>query len=543
MALLEELFNSGNHDELWDRCCGFIDLSLEDFMNIQTRLLKEQLSLLKKCELGRHIMGKATPETVDEFRRQVPLTNYDNYAPFLLKRRMDVLPKKPILWQYTSGKYGEYSHRWAPVTARQLEEIEPLILALVLFSGCKQRKEVVFKKHDKVFYGMAPPPYATGSLARAFPEGLFDFLPAIHEAEETPFEERIQQGFNLALSEGLDICLAMSSVTVAIAKRFENRKRNTNLKALFKKPGMLSRLAKGMIKSKLARRPMLPKDIWSLKGLITFGIDGSIFKEKIKEMWGRYPLDFHGCTEAPLIAMQTWDYKGMTFVPHLNFFEFIPESELAESRNNPNYEPKTLLMDELQPGKYEIVITSLHGGPFIRYRLGHLIEITALRNEALNIDIPQMVFLTRVDDQIDIAGFTRLSEKAIWQAIENAGISYEGWTARKEVNGIPALHVYVEKKNDYTISNSEMATRIHEELKKIDVSYAELESFTGLKPLVVTTLPQGSFNLFKQRQQSSGFDMTQWKPPHINPSAEAVNFLVGAAGPISVPTPGERVIA
>ena len=543
MTQLEELFNSGSHDELWDRCCGFIDLSLEDFMNIQTRLLKEQLSLLKKCELGRQIMGKATPETVDEFRRQVPLTNYDNYAPFLLKRRMDVLPKKPILWQYTSGKYGEYSHRWAPVTARQLEEIEPLILALVLFSGCKQRKEVVFKKHDKVFYGMAPPPYATGSLARAFPEGLFDFLPAIHEAEETPFEERIQQGFNLALSEGLDICLAMSSVTVAIANRFANRKGNTNLKALVKNPRMLSRLAKGMIKSKLARRPMLPKDIWSLKGIITYGIDGSIFKDKIKQMWGRYPLDFHGCTEAPLIAMQTWDYKGMTFVPHLNFFEFIPESELAESRNNPNYVPKTLLMDELKPGKYEIVITSLHGGPFIRYRLGHLIEITSLRNDALNIDIPQMVFLTRVDDQIDIAGFTRLSEKAIWQAIENAGIAYEGWTARKEVNGIPALHLYIEKKNDYIVSNYDMATRIHEELKKIDVSYAELESFTGLKPLVVTALPQGTFNLFKQRQQASGFDMTQWKPTHINPSAEVVNFLVGATAPVSVPTPGERVTA
>ena len=108
------------------------------------------------------------------------------------------LPKKPIMWQYTSGKYGEYDHRWAPVTSRQLEEIEPLIMALVLFSSCKQRNEVTFKLHDNVFYGMAPPPFATGSIARAMPSGLFNFLPPVHQAEETPFEERIQQGFNMA---------------------------------------------------------------------------------------------------------------------------------------------------------------------------------------------------------------------------------------------------------------------------------------------------------------------------------------------------------
>ena len=297
----------------------------------------------------------------------------------------------------------------------------------------------------------------------------------------------------MALSEGLDLCLAMSSVTVAIGNRFSKSGGNTNLKALLKKPKVMTRLAKGIVKSKLAGRPLLPKDIWSLKGLITFGIDGSIYREKIKEMWGRYPLDFHGCTEAPLIAMQTWDYQGMTFIPHLNFFEFIPEKESIKSRNNPSYQPSTLLMDELKPGNYELVITSFHGGPFVRYRLGHLVKITALRNEQLNIDIPQMTFLTRVDDQIDIAGFTRLSEKAIWQAIENAGLAYEGWTARKESNGVPALHLYIELKDNENATLQQMTARIHEELKKLDTPYAELESFTGLRPLVVTELTSEYF--------------------------------------------------
>ena len=526
MTTLDELFRQGSNEELWQRCCGFIDLSLQEFMNIQSRLLREQLTLLKKCELGRNLLKGANPETLAEFRESVPLTTYADYAPYLLKRRMDILPRKPIMWQYTSGKYGEYTHRWAPVTSKQMEEIEPLIMAMVLFSSCKKRGDIAFRLHDNVFYGMALPPYATGSIARSLPSGLFNFLPPINQAEETPFEERIQEGFNQALSEGLDLCLAMSSITVAIGNRFNKTGGNGNLKALLKKPKVLVRLTKGMLKSKLARRPLLPKDIWSLKGLITFGIDGTIYREKIKEMWGRYPLDFHGCTEAPLIAMQTWDYEGMTFIPHLNLFEFIPENESVKSRNNPSYQPSTLLMDELTPGNYELVITNFHGGPFVRYRLGHLVKITALRNEQLNIDIPQMTFLTRVDDQIDIAGFTRLSEKAIWQAIENAGLAYEDWTARKENNGVPALHLYIEAGDNENMSLQEMTSRIHQELKKLDKPYAELESFTGLSPLVVTQLPRNTFKLYKEKQQKLGADITQLKPPHINPSDETVEYLL-----------------
>ena len=536
MTTEAELFKQGRHEELWQRCCGFIDLSLGDFMKVQRRLLLEQLELLKGCELGRYIMNGANPNTVVEFREQVPLTTYTDYAPYLLKRKMDVLPRKPILWQYTSGKSGEYPFRWAPVTAGQLDEIEPLIFAMVFFSGCKQRKEIVFNEHDKVFYGMAPPPYATGSMARAFPHELFNFLPSVEEAEQMSFEDRIQQGFKMALSEGLDLCFALSSVTVAIGNRFSQSGKKTDIKALLKRPRALLRLIKGLIKSKLAGRPLLPKDIWSLKGLITFGIDGSVYREKIREMWGRYPLDFHGCTEAILIAMQTWDYQGMTFIPHLNFFEFIPEEESIKSREDPTYQPSTLLLDEVKPGNYELVITSFHGGPFIRYRLGHLIKIISLRNEQLNIDIPQMVFLSRIDDQIDIAGFTRLSEKVIWQALENTGIAYEDWTARKEVKDKPVLHLYLELRENGFVTEEQAAESVHQELKRLDAPYADLESFTGLRPLEITLLPENAFHLYKLRQQTAGAELAHLKPPHINPSDDTIDFLVNTAGKAVVTT-------
>ena len=534
MTTLAELFKQNRQDELWQRCCGFIDLSLEDFMRIQRRLLLEQMELLKKCHLGRYIMNGANPSNMEEFREQVPLTTYADYAPYLLKRRMDVLPKKPLLWQYTSGKSGEYPYRWAPVTARQLEEIEPLLFALLIFSTCNKRNEINLQEQDKLLYGMAPPPYATGTMTRAFPHELFDVLPSVDEAERMPFEERMQLGFDLALSKGLDLSLTMSSVAVAIGDRFSQKGKKTNIGALLKKPKAFSRLAKGMIKSKLAHRSLLPKDIWPLKGLVTFGMDGSVYKEKIKEMWGRYPLDFHGCTEAVLIAMQTWDYQGMSFVPNLNFFEFIPEEESIKSWQDPTYKPSTLLLDQVKPGNYELVITSFHGGPFIRYKLGHLVKITSLRNEQLDIDIPQMEFLSRIDDQIDIAGFTRLSEKVIWQAIENTGLAYEGWTARKEIKDKPLLHLYIELKGNGYAAPEQVANTVHEQLKKLDMPYTELESFTGLMPLEVTLLPASAFRLYKLEQQAAGAELTHLKPPHLNPSDDIIKFLVSTKRKVEV---------
>jgi protein-S-isoprenylcysteine O-methyltransferase Ste14 len=543
VSQIGELFKKGDYAEVWQRCCGFIDLSLEEFMRIQKRLLMEQIDLYRKCEMGKRIMVGGTPRNLEEFREMVPLTTYDDYSPYLLKRRMDILPRKPILWQCTSGKTGEYQHRWVPVTARLVDEMESLVYALMFFSSCQQRGEINVREGDRVLYGMAPPPYATGTMTRAFPSEMFRLLPDIEDAERLPFEERMKTGFEMAMVQGLDGCLAMSSVAEAIGRRFSQHGRSESglWRRLRKNPGMVVRLAKGMMKAKLAGRPILPRDLWNLKYLVTFGIDGAVFRERIREMWGRYALDFHGCTEAMIIAMQTWDYQGMTFVPNLNFFEFIPEADALRMREDESFTPRTLLMDELVPGNYELVITSLHGGPFMRYRLGHLVKIHSLRNEKLNIDIPQMSFIARIDDQIDLAGFTRLGEKVIWQAIENTKLQYTDWVVRKEVNGKPVLHIYLELKGSsrYEV-DVKVGRMIHDQLKKLDSPYADLETFTGIYPLKVTLLPADAFKNLKRHLQQAGGDLASHKVLHINPNDEILAILTDTLEVAPVVSPARQ---
>jgi hypothetical protein len=524
-----ELLRSKKHDELWRLCCGYLDLSLEETMQIQKRLLLEQLPCLNNSEIGRVVMRGASPETIEEFRKQVPLTTYKDYSAYLLNRREDVLPVKPLFWGHTSGRSGEYDFKWCPLTSGQWEEIEKLTIAAFAFCSCEKRGQIKIRLHDKILYGAAPAPYVTGLLSRYAFSRIFDFLPPLDEAEAMSFAERGKKGITQALSEGIDFYSALPSVLVNVAERMGQGGGKRDIKALLRNPRFAARIIGGVIKSKRAHRPMLPKDLWSLKGLISAGSDGSVYRDKIKEMWGRNPMDMYACTEGLVISMQTWDYEGMTFYPSLNFFEFITEEDCLRTKIDSTFQPKTLLLNEVEAGKnYQLVITNFHGGPFVRYVVGDMVKITSVRNEKLEIDTPQMVYHSRVDDMIDIAGFTRLTESIIWKAIEKSGITYEDWTARKELRNKPTLHLYIEMKKNGHLKSENIADMVHRQLSLLDKPYSELESYLGLKPLEVTIVPEGAFNRYMLRQMEAGVELGRVKVSHLNPSDAVINFLVNS---------------
>jgi hypothetical protein len=532
-----ELFRQGRHEELWQMCCGFLDLSLEQFMAIQKRLLLEQIELLKNCKLGTRLMRGAMPETVDEFREQVPLTTYADYYPELPEYREDTLPAKPILWQHSTGRSNEQGFRlvpykWAPMSPRFRRELGILMFGIGIFASCKKKGDVLALKYcPKVVYTVAARPYTSGVLTYIMKEDIEpEFLPPLTEAEKMSFEERIEVGFRQALSRGLDFFFGLPIVLVAVGEKLSQQSQNRDIKPLLSQPKVLLRLVRGLARSKMARRPMLPKDLWSVSGIMCGGTDGVVLKEKVKKLWGRYPLDTYACTEAGIIATQTWDYDGMTFIPNLNFLEFIPELEYSKWRLDNSYQPKTVLLDEVKAGEnYEVVITNFHGGAMIRYRVGDLIKITALKNEKLGINIPQMAFERRVDDVIDVAGFLRLTEKTIWQAIENTKIPYEDWTARKEIVDERAiLHLFIELKEDYIASEKGMAVAVLEQLQKFDEGtfYGNLARTGDSNIIEVTLLSKGAFANYTTQCQAEGADLAHLKPHHINPSDFELSLLM-----------------
>jgi hypothetical protein len=531
MSKVTELLKEGRNEELWQMCCGFIDLNMEQFMAIQKQLLLEQIGLLKRSALGRKVMRGALPDTIEEFRAQAPLTKYIDYCPELLEKRENCLPAKPIRWAHTSGKSGEFPFKWIPVTAKTMDEMAILIYAANIFATCNKRGDASVHP-TKFLYATAPAPYTSGLFGYKCEEDFgWKYFPSPHESEQMSFMERLDKGFWMALSEGIDGVYGFTSILVVIGERFKNGSKNIKLSTLLQHPKAMVRLGKGLIKSKLAGRPMLPKDLWKIKGMACGGTDSFVFRNKIKEMWGVQPLDIYAGTEGLIVSMQTWDFEGMTFVPNLNFLEFIPESEYFKEKLDHSYIPRTLLLDEVKAGEiYELVITNFHGGAIVRYRPGDMIKITAIRNAKLGIGIPQMVFERRADDLIDL-GLMRLTEKVIWKAIENTQIPYVDWTARKEIiDGNPTLHLYIELKDNYIASEKGMATAVYEEIKKLNDGFVHndlpsIEKITAYKPVTVSLIPQGSFRKYAANKQAEGADLAQLKPPRINPNDKILDFL------------------
>ena len=520
-----EYFNTLTEDELWKRYCGFLDLSLQEFMLIQEHLLLEQLEEIGDTVIGKQIMGDTKPATVADFRRLVPLTTYDDYAPYLNEKREDVLFEKPYIWLRTSGRSG--TPKWIPYTERAYKASIRNIVGAIILACTMKKGEVNIKQGERLVCNLPPPPYGSGIYITSLQEALnLRVIPPLDLAAQMDCQERIEKGFAIALKTGVDIVGSLSSVMMKMGETFTNRATGMKFSTAMINPPVLYRIIRAVVRSKLERRGMLPKDLWPAKGILAMGTDTTLYKDKITYYWGKEPYELYVATEAGVVALQSWTKKAMTFLPFFSFFEFIPEKELIKNREDKSYQPSTVLLDEVKEGeRYELVATTFHGIPFLRNRIGDLIQIVALKDEDAGIQTPQMIFSARADDIIDIAGFARFDEKMIWQVLNNTGIQYQDWTVRKEYIGDnPILHLYIELKQEMNIDK--LRSLLHSSLVVVNSEYEDLENMLEIDPLNITLLSKGTFERYYMEKQAEGVDLAYLKPPHMNPRDAMVETLL-----------------
>ncbi len=524
-----EFFSSRDNDRIWQRYCGFLDLSVREFMEIQENLLMEQIDLVSGSPLGKIIMKDTKPRTIDEFREMVPLTTYEDYAPYIGNGQEEYLLEKPYCWGRTSGRGG--SAKWVPYTEKSMDWVGRLGVAMLILACASRKGDVRIGPGVRVMQNLPPRPYYTGIGAAAMIKQLnMRMIPPVDKYEEESFEKRIQDGFLMALRDGVDVLGSLTTVLIRMGERFTGESGGIKISQNMLHPQILLRLAGAYIRSKKEKRKMLPRDIWPLKGLICYGMDTSIYRDDLIHYWGREPLELYGSTEAGLLAIQAWNKKDMTFFPFYCFLEFIPEEEWLKNLEDENYQPSTLLLDEVKAGeKYELIITNFYGMPFLRYRIGDLITITSLGDNETGVKTPQMTFDSRADDLISIGGFTRLDEKSIWQAIVNTGLKFEEWTARKEYEDEkPVLRVYLEMKEQ--VKEEDVRQLLHDRLKEIDEDYRNMEDMLDMRPLKIELLPEGSFQHYYNMKQEAGADLAHLKPRHINASDDDIKNLLSLTG-------------
>jgi len=520
---------------LWQEYCGFLDLDMESYMTIQKRLMLEQISLWSHCDLGKQLLNGKRPETIDEFRKVMPLSTYGDYADILLQKKGEMLPDQPVLWIQTTWEGGKQPIKVAPYTRSMLDTYRSNIMACLMLSTSHEKGKFDVKVTDKILYGLAPLPYATGLFPLALNEEIgIEFLPPVKEAEKLSFDERNKAGFKLGLRKNIDFFFGLGSVAYfvslslsAMGKTSSPAQVTNNTKSSkmrFSLP-MLGKLILAKYRCKKEHRDLKPKDLFKLKGFMVAGTDNHCYKDDLEDLWGIRPIELFAGTEPSCIGTETWTRNGMYFFPDACFYEFIPEDEMNRSIDDVSYQPKTYLMNEVISGeKYELVISVLKGGAFMRYRVGDVYRCIGLENDEDKTRIPRFKYIDRIPTIIDIAGFTRISERSIKSAVDLSGLDIKEWIAVKEYNkqNRPFLHMYVEISVS-SISSRGLSKEILKEhltvyFKYVDHDYKNLKHILDMKPLEITILKSGSFEEYEKQ--------TGRKTRHINPSVYHIKELL-----------------
>ena len=288
---LKEKLKKHQYNEIWQQYCGFLDLSMEGYMKIQRRLMEEQIQLWSNCGLGQSILKGKHPKNLEEFRKMVPLTEYEDYADILLTKQPDMLPGNPVIWIQTTWEGGKHPIKVAPYTRSMLDTYRNNVMACLILSTSREKGSFDVASTDKFLYALAPLPYATGLFPLALGEEIdIEFLPAIKDAVNMSFSERNKLGFKMAMQKDLGFFFGLGSVAYAVSLSLSSLTSSgggIKLSSLLKcKPQMIIRLLKAKYRCKKEQRQLLPKDLFHLKGFMVAGTDNLCYKDDLEELWG-----------------------------------------------------------------------------------------------------------------------------------------------------------------------------------------------------------------------------------------------------------------
>jgi len=519
----DELFLHGDCERIWKKFCGFLDLSLDEYLGIQESLLMHQIDLINQSPIGKKFIPYK-PTSVAEFRRIVPFTRYENYAHHLDRQSTGFLPEGPYQWACAEKLDGGL--KWIPLTHHALLAISRCLICTIVLACAENKGDVRIINGSKILHNLQPAPYNnTLYAAMVARQTGMKIIPNLTISDHNENREVTESELEQYLSSGVDILAVPGNILYRIGEKLANNRRKLGFNFHVLSLEYIWRFILASVRSTREHRNLLPKDIWPIKGIISGGAEATIYQDKILEYWGKKPLMIYQAPEAGIIATQVWSKGNYTFLPTSSFHEFIPEEEVLKNRENQEYIPRTVLLNQVKPGKkYELVISSFYGMPFLRYRLGDMISITAMEDRETGIKLPQMTIASRADEVITIGDFCRIDEKQILQAIADTGLKYEDWCIHTyEENGQYNLNIYIELKD--CKEKRDLEEIIETELIKLSTEYRESRRKQESPFLRVIELPKGSFHNYRRTNNQRGSTQEKLSTNHRHVSRSVIHQL------------------
>lgn len=466
--------------------------SARDYVKAQEQTLLDIIAHGKNSEYGKKYHFDEI-KTVDDYRKNVPITDYYDYLPYIEKMKKgeeDVLFEgKPSCFVRTSGTTGKA--KYIPESTMG-ELVKKLVMGLraVEIARCDSGSMTAEGKMLTITNlslfeeteGGIPVGSASGQAADANSEAAKRLVipAAMRTASELKLEDVDYLTALFGFSESSVVMLGCNNVAHfnLLINLFNNRfedfirdirsgtisvdmsddLREKLMKNWNPNPGRADELQK----MRMEKGSLTAADIWKNFSFVNCWM-GSSVGHIAREMRGLFPENTiffdlgYGASEGKFNVPDSANVSGGLIVPFGYFFEFLPLGQ----------EKTILLQDTVDGGRYEFVLTSYSG--FYRYNIHDVVEIGVGSDGTRTIE-----FACKSTDLVTLgqsilysADLTDIVEK--YETEHHTIIRiFQG----KEIDG--KLQLYVEPV-DQGIDKSGFESFVESELKKHDIMLAGVE--------------------------------------------------------------------
>ncbi len=477
-------------------------------------------------------------KTVKDFRRQVPVRDYEDFRPFInriIKGEQAVLTREsPFMFTLTSGTTSE--PKYIPVT-REAQSFNTALMrqwlyrAEVSHKGLMSQSSVgiVSRAVEGFTSGGLPFGSASGVIYKNIPwfiRRAYTVPYAVSEIKD--YDERYFVLARFALASRVSFIATPNPTTLLRLAEICAKNAEKLIRAIYCGTlGIEETFPKSVcaeLSSLLTPNPqrarelerivadkgfLSPAKAWEDLRLIGCWLGGSVGTQaaKLAEIFGDVPLRDLGYLSSEgnfTIPVNDGNSAGILAIKNA-FYEFVPEAEIEHSA------PTILSAAEPEIGKrYGILLTTSAG--LYRYKINDIVEVTGFYNQT-----PQIAFIRKSGETASITG-EKMHANHFIAALER--ISRKFNLKIEQFRAVPnfeelryeILLEFPERVSSLFLRR-EILPEIDAELQHINIEYAQKRESKRLNAPILLVMKSGWANAGFRRYILDSKRDTQYKPP------------------------------
>ncbi|MFQ5953030.1 MAG: GH3 auxin-responsive promoter family protein [Candidatus Omnitrophota bacterium] len=512
----------------------------KDPIEAQKKALLEYITRNKDTLYGQKY-NFAGIESIEDFQRMVPMSDYESLEPYIEKMKKGesniLTVDEPILFGVTSGTTGR--QKFVPITNYSRTKKADVMDLWIYY---------ISKDHPDVFDGKIlaiVSPEVEGHTESGVPYGTetghgYKNLPDVVRAlyvlpyevfEIKDYESKYYSILRLAMEENVTTIATMNpSTIVLLCQKIEKIKDDViediekgTLKGDLDIPNNIREIIEKRLKPNPERaeelrkilkkkKKLLPKDIWPNMKLIECWKGGTVgvYLREFPKYFGDVSVRDFGYLASELrgsIPVSDAGAGGVLAI-NANFYEFIPKEDMGAR------EKRVLLCDQLEKHKEYFIMVTTPGG-LCRYNIDDIIRVIGYFNNT-----PIIEFVQKGLNVSSITG-EKLYEsqvvEAVHKAVERHKLPLKFFTACVQTRGNFCYNFLVEfgEALPHNIKK-EFLKSIDEELCRANVEYESKRKSQRLCHPVLKVVKPGEFEKYREKKVNEGAHDGQFKVSELS---------------------------